>query len=179
MWGVPTLYRDEKDDESHYPPELTEAKEVVRCGYMNPCELQTFSIAGFETGQSKITDAYRLPCKKVIHTVGPVWYGGSKGEGRLLASCYDTALELANANRLHRIAFPCISTSVYRFPKAEAARITSHSIFAFIRENTESTKIGCAYEITIVCFCGEDVQFYRDCFWAESLTLFGKRDATF
>ena len=173
------LYMDEKDDASHYPPELTEAKEVVRCGYMNPCELQTFSIAGCETGQSKITDAYRLPCKKVIHTVGPVWYGGSKGEGRLLASCYDTALELANANRLHRIAFPCISTSVYRFPKAEAARIASHSIFAFIRENTESTKIGCAYEITIVCFCGEDVQFYRDCFWAESLTLFGKRDASF
>ena len=123
------LYMDEKDDASHYPPELTEAKEVVRCGYMNPCELQTFSIAGCETGQSKITDAYRLPCKKVIHTVGPVWYGGSKGEGRLLASCYDTALELANANRLHRIAFPCISTSVYRFPKAEAARIASHSIF--------------------------------------------------
>ena len=48
MWGVPTLYRDEKDDESHYPPELTEAKEVVRCGYMNPCEIQTFSIAGCE-----------------------------------------------------------------------------------------------------------------------------------
>ena len=98
------LYMDEKDDESHYPPELTEAKEVVRCGYMNPCEIQTFPIAGCETGQSKITDAYRLPCKKVIHTVGLVWHGGSKGEGRLLASCYDTELELANANRLHRIA---------------------------------------------------------------------------
>ena len=48
MWGVPTLYGDEKDDESHYPPELTEAKDVVRCGYMNPCEIQTFSIAGCE-----------------------------------------------------------------------------------------------------------------------------------
>lgn len=174
--GVYRLYMDEKDYESHYPPELTEAKEVVRCGYMNPCEILTFPIASCETGQSEITDAYRLPCKKVIHTVGPVWHGGSKGEGRLLASCYDTALELANANRLHRIAFPCISTGVYRFPKAEAARIALHSIFAFIRKNTESTKIDCAYEITIVCFCEEDVQFYRDCFWAESLTLFGKRD---
>ena len=129
--GVYRLYMDEKDDESHYPPELTEAKEVVRYGYMNPCEIQTFPIAGCETGQSKITDAYRLPCKKVIHTVGPLLHGGSKGEGRLLASCYDTALELANSNRLHRIAFPCISTGVYRFPKAEAARIALHSIFAF------------------------------------------------
>ena len=133
-------------------------------------------LGGCETGQSKITDAYRLPCKKVIHTVGPVWHGGSKGEGRLLASCYDTALELAKANGLRRIAFPCISTGVYHFPKAEAARIALHSIFAFIRENTEQTKIGCAYEITIVCFCEEDVQFYRDCFWEESLTLLGKRD---
>ncbi len=142
------------------------------------CELleECKTLGGCETGQSKITDAYRLPCKKVIHTVGPVWHGGSKGEGRLLASCYDTALKLAKANGLHRIAFPCISTGVYHFPKAEAARIALHSIFAFIRDNTEQTKIGCAYEITIVCFCEEDVEFYRDCFWEESLTLLGKRD---
>ena len=126
--GVYRLYMDEKDDESHYPPELTEAKEVARCGYMNPCEIRTFPIAGCETGQSKITDAYRLPCKKVIHTVGPLLHGGSKGEGRLLASCYDTALELANSNRLQRIAFPRISTGVYRFPESGSSsnRVTLH-----------------------------------------------------
>ena len=128
MQGVPTLY----GREGRCEPLSSGADGSQGGGPMwlhESLRAPDFSIAGCETGQSKITDAYRLPCKKVIHTVGPVWYGGSKGEGRLLASCYDTALELANANRLHRIAFPCISTSVYRFPKAEAARIASHSIF--------------------------------------------------
>lgn len=127
------------------------------------------TLGGCETGQSKITHAYRLPCKKIIHTVGPVWQGGGKGESRLLASCYDTALALAKANGLRRIAFPCISTGVYRYPKAEAARIALRSIAAFIRENAGDAKEGCAYEITVVCFCEDDARFYLDCLREESL----------
>lgn len=70
------------------------------------------TLGGCPTGESKITDAYKLPCKKVIHTVGPVWKGGGKSEAQLLASCYDSALKLAEENQLTSIAFPCISTGV-------------------------------------------------------------------
>ena len=80
------------------------------------------TLGGCETGQSKMTNAYNLPCKKVIHTVGPVWYGGNHNERELLASCYDTAMKLAEDNHLRSIAFSCISTGVYGFPKAEAAQ---------------------------------------------------------
>ena len=81
------------------------------------------TLNGCPTGQSKITDAYNLPCKKIIHTVGPVWHGGNYNEANLLASCYDTAFELAVKNNINSIAFPCISTGVYRYPKEEAAKI--------------------------------------------------------
>jgi len=77
------------------------------------------TLGGCATGQSKITGAYNLPCRYVIHTVGPVWHGGGSGEPGLLASCYDTALTLAEQNQLASIAFPCISTGVYRYPKTE------------------------------------------------------------
>lgn len=69
-------------------------------------------LGGCKTGESKITEAYRLPCKKVIHTVGPVWHGGKYNEPELLASCYDTAMKLAESYNLKSIAFPCISTGV-------------------------------------------------------------------
>jgi len=127
------------------------------------------TLGGCETGQSKITGAYRLPCKYVIHTVGPVWHGGNKGESRLLASCYDTAFSIAKKKGIKSIAFPCISTGVYRFPKAEAARIAMHSIFANMRD-------GYAGDVIVVCFCKEDTKYYTDCFWEESLTLLGKKE---
>ena len=66
------------------------------------------TLGGCDTGQSKMTDAYNLPCKKVIHTVGPIWYGGGHSERELLASCYDTAMRLAEENNLESIAFSCI-----------------------------------------------------------------------
>src|ERR1700691_2835726 len=74
------------------------------------------TLGGCETGGAKITRGYRLPAKHVIHAVGPVWNGGSKGEEELLASCYRTALELAAAHSLTSIAYPAISTGVFRFP---------------------------------------------------------------
>ena len=71
---------------------------------------------GCETGNAKITGAYNLPCKYVIHTVGPIWYGGSRGEANLLANCYCNSMKLAAENGIKSIAFPSISTGVYDFP---------------------------------------------------------------
>jgi O-acetyl-ADP-ribose deacetylase len=81
------------------------------------------TLGGCETGRAKITRGYRLPAKHVIHAVGPVWSGGDKEEEELLASCYRNALDLAAAHRLTSLAFPAISTGVYRFPPERAARI--------------------------------------------------------
>jgi O-acetyl-ADP-ribose deacetylase (regulator of RNase III) len=91
-------------------------------------ECQT--LGGCATGAAKITRGYRLPAKHVIHAVGPVWNGGGEGEEELLASCYRTALDLAAAHRLTSIAFPAISTGVYRFPPDLAARIAVATVAA-------------------------------------------------
>jgi O-acetyl-ADP-ribose deacetylase len=88
------------------------------------------TLGGCETGSAKITSGYRLPAKHVIHAVGPVWSGGGKGEEELLASCYRTALDLAAAHRLRSVAFPAISTGVYRFPPERAARIAVATVAA-------------------------------------------------
>ena len=81
------------------------------------------TLGGCETGSAKITRGYRLKARHVIHAVGPVWGGGDKDEEGLLAGCYRTALDLAAANRLRTIAYPAISTGIYRFPADLAARI--------------------------------------------------------
>src|SRR6478736_4232361 len=81
------------------------------------------TLGGCETGSAKMTRGYRLKARHVIHAVGPVWEGGGKGEEALLASCYRTALDLAAAQRLGSIAFPAISTGVYRSPADLAARV--------------------------------------------------------
>jgi O-acetyl-ADP-ribose deacetylase (regulator of RNase III) len=88
------------------------------------------TLGGCATGAAKITRGYRLPAKHVIHAVGPVWNGGGQGEEELLASCYRTALDLAAAHRLSSIAFPAISTGVYRFPPDHAARIAVGTVTA-------------------------------------------------
>jgi O-acetyl-ADP-ribose deacetylase (regulator of RNase III) len=81
------------------------------------------TLGGCETGNAKITKGYLLPARHVIHAVGPVWHGGDHGEGQLLASCYASAIALCRDNELTSIAFPAISTGVYRFPPDRAARI--------------------------------------------------------
>jgi O-acetyl-ADP-ribose deacetylase len=80
-------------------------------------------LGGCETGDAKITKGYRLPARHVIHAVGPVWNGGHRGEDDLLASCYSRAIELCRANNLASVAFPAISTGIYRFPADRAAQI--------------------------------------------------------
>ena len=114
------------------------------------------TLGGCRTGQSKITEAYRLPCKKVIHTVGPVWRGGSHGEAQLLASCYDTALRLAASHHLKSIAFPCISTGVYGYPQREAAQIALHTIKHHLESGLYTG------EVILCCFLQEDFNIYRE-----------------
>lgn len=88
------------------------------------------TLGGCATGGAKITRGYRLPAKHIIHAVGPVWNGGDDGEDELLASCYRTALDLTAAHALTSIAFPAISTGVYRFPPERAARIAAGTVVA-------------------------------------------------
>jgi O-acetyl-ADP-ribose deacetylase len=87
-------------------------------------------LGGCATGVAKLTSGYRLPAKHVIHAVGPVWNGGGQGEEQALASCYRAALDLAAAHRLSSLAFPAISTGVYRFPPERAARIAVETVTA-------------------------------------------------
>jgi O-acetyl-ADP-ribose deacetylase (regulator of RNase III) len=111
------------------------------------------TLGGCETGQSKMTDAYNLPCKKVIHTVGPIWYGGNQHERELLASCYDTAMRLAEENGIMSIAFSCISTGVYGFPKDEAALIAKRVL-------NEHLQNGYQGEVIVCCFSENDAKYY-------------------
>ena len=96
---------------------------------------------GCETGRSKITNGYRLKAKHVIHTVGPVWYGGHRDEPSLLASCYQTSLALAKEKKLKTLAFPAISTGVYRFPKDLAALIAVNETKRFLNKNSYPEKV--------------------------------------
>ena len=93
------------------------------------------TLNGCETGQSKITKGYNLPSKHIIHTVGPVWYGGNKNERELLKSCYVTALNLAKENGIKTIAFPAISCGIYHFPPDEACKIAVDTVRGFILKN--------------------------------------------
>ncbi len=90
------------------------------------------AIGGCPTGEARITKGYRLPAKWVIHTVGPVWRGGTAGERGLLASAYRNSLRLAAEHEVRTLAFPAISTGVYGFPKVEAARIAVSTVREFI-----------------------------------------------
>jgi O-acetyl-ADP-ribose deacetylase (regulator of RNase III) len=86
------------------------------------------TLGGCETGDARVTHGYRLPAQHVIHAVGPVWQGGSEGEDAALASCYRRAMQLCQAHGLASVAFPAISTGVYRFPADRAAGIAVNTV---------------------------------------------------
>lgn len=93
------------------------------------------TLHGCETGEARITGAYNLPCKYVIHTVGPIWYGGAHNEVGLLANCYTNSLKLAMDREIRSIAFPSISTGVYSYPLDKAADIAIRTVTEFVNVN--------------------------------------------
>lgn len=104
-------------------------------------------LGGCPTGEARITRAYRLPAMRVIHTVGPIWRGGTAGEAALLASCYRNSLEMARNAGLISVAFPNISTGVYGYPKEEAARVAVASVTAYLNaHDTPESVVFCCYD---------------------------------
>jgi len=99
------------------------------------------TLGGCEAGEAKITRGYKLPARFVIHTVGPVWSGGDRGEAEVLASCYRNSLRLAVENGIKTIAFPAISCGAYRYPIREAARIALETTREFIATTTKIDKV--------------------------------------
>ncbi len=112
-------------------------------------------LGGCSAGLAKITKAYRLPARYVIHTVGPVWRGGNQGEAMQLASCYRESLRLVTENGIETVAFPAISCGVYAYPLEEAARIAVREIANFLANNDAVKKI------YLVCHKAEIREIYR------------------
>ena len=96
------------------------------------------TLGGCERGQAKITRGYRLPSKYVIHTVGPIWYGGDQGEREVLSACYRSSMELAVRFRCRSVAFPLISAGIYGYPKDQAMRVAMDSIASFLMDNDQA-----------------------------------------
>jgi O-acetyl-ADP-ribose deacetylase (regulator of RNase III) len=113
------------------------------------------TLGGCKTGDAKLTHGYRLPAEFVIHTVGPVWHGGTRGEPELLASCYRRCLEIAADNGIHALAFPGISTGVYGFPVERAAPIA----VATVRGSLPSCPD--IEEVIFCCHSAADLAIYR------------------
>ncbi len=114
------------------------------------------TLGGCATGDAKITKGYDLSAKYVIHTVGPVWHGGSRDEDQLLASCYRRSLELAVEHGVKSIAFPCVSTGVYGFPQERAAKIAVRKVTEFLEGNASIEKV------VFVCFLERDFEIYKE-----------------
>ncbi|MFT3823561.1 MAG: O-acetyl-ADP-ribose deacetylase [Chitinophagaceae bacterium] len=110
---------------------------------------------GCDTGEAVITTAGNLPARFVIHTVGPVWQGGNKNEPQLLENCYRNSLALAVENGVTSIAFPGISTGIYRFPKTEAAAIAVNTVRTF------TSKPSVLQKVIFVCFDDESYHLYQ------------------
>lgn len=111
-------------------------------------------LGGCRTGDAKITPGFRLPAGHVIHTVGPIWSNGSRGEAKLLAACYRRSMELAAEHGLVRIAFPAISTGVYGYPADQAAEVAVAAVLDFADPSG-------AREVTFCCYSEESAEHHR------------------
>ena len=130
------------------------------------------TLGGCRTGDAKITGAYRLPCRYVIHTVGPVWNGGGHGERELLVSCYRASLALAQAHGCETVAFPLISTGIFGYPKDQALRVAVDTIGAFLLHNDMTVYLvifdSKAYQISGKLFA--DIAAYIDDHYVDAHT---------
>ena len=116
------------------------------------------TLGGCPTGEAKLTGGYRLPARFVIHTVGPVWHGGDRHENTLLAACYRNSLALAAANGVASIAFPSISTGVYRFPLEGACRIALREVRTFLAAHPLPERV------IFCCFSATDLATYQQAY---------------
>jgi O-acetyl-ADP-ribose deacetylase (regulator of RNase III) len=111
-------------------------------------------LGGCPTGEARLTAGYRLPARHVIHAVGPVYRGGTHGEAEALRSCYHESLRLAEGAGLKSVAFPCISTGAYGYPKADACRIAVSTVAWWLADHLLPARV------TFCCFDAEDVELY-------------------
>jgi O-acetyl-ADP-ribose deacetylase len=114
------------------------------------------TLGGCDTGSAKITGGYNLPARKIIHTVGPIWQGGGQNEDQLLTKCYKSCFSIAKKEHIKTIAFPSISTGVYRFPVERASRLALRTICREIETNTEIERV------IVVCFDKETYENYTN-----------------
>lgn len=113
-------------------------------------------LGGCKTGEAKITRGYRLPARHIIHTVGPVWRGGTAGEPALLAACYRHSLALAAAHGITSLAFPCISTGIYGYPADQAADVALATVRQVLDDGSG------LQELVFCCFSAQDLAYYLD-----------------
>lgn len=121
------------------------------------------TLGGCETGEAKLTKGYRLPAKYVIHTPGPIWYGGVRGEAERLRGSYENSLRLAEEHGCETVAFPSISTGVFRYPLEQAAEIAVDTILSFLKTAK------CVKEVTMVCFDEKTLRAYEKALAARSI----------
>lgn len=115
------------------------------------------ALGGCPTGQARLTPGFALPARHIIHTVGPVWYGGQQGEAALLASCYQACFALAQEQYFHSIAFPAISCGVYGYPHEAAARIAVRQCRSALRQQAQ------LQQVLLVAFESHMAELYRTC----------------
>ncbi|AFY56472.1 putative phosphatase, C-terminal domain of histone macro H2A1 like protein [Rivularia sp. PCC 7116] len=113
------------------------------------------SLGGCKTGDAKLTKGYNLPANFIIHTVGPVWQGGNNGEPELLANCYRKSLQIAIERKFESLAFPCISTGIYGYPKDKAAEIAVKTCSEELKNKNSQLKV------IFCCFGKDNYQIYQ------------------
>lgn len=123
---------------------------------LEECKAIIKKIGRLDTGKAVITTGGNLPASYVIHTVGPVWHGGTQGEAQLLAQAYTNSLQLASEHHLRTVAFPNISTGVYGYPKREAAQVALQAVTDYLRQHTLPEKV------IFCCFDDENYRLYQE-----------------